>query len=111
MGLGSNFNLYYFLVEQAMVQFPDSFTGVVTTPGATVKIPIEVKGKPTPSITLQKMEDGTWSNVESTRFRVNGTLIRISSVKSADAGEYQLVLSNRASQSTTFEFNILVESE
>ena len=111
MGLGFYFNFYFFLVEQASVQFPDSFTGVVTTPGASIKIPIEVNGKPTPSISLQKIEEGMWNSIQSTRFRVNGTLICITSVKSTDAGEYQLVLSNRAGQTTTFEFTIRVESE
>lgn len=105
------FNFCCLLVEQASLKFPDSFTGVVTTPGASVHIPIEVTGTPTPSITLQKMEDGSWINIQGKRFKVNTTVISISSVKSSDAGEYQLVLSNRPDQSTTYQFSILVESE
>ena len=93
------------------MKFPDSFTGVITTPGATVKVPIVVNGKPTPSITLQKTVDDSWTDVRSTRFKVNNTLISISSVREADAGEYRLVLSNKAGQSTTYEFSVLVESE
>ena len=93
------------------MKFPDSFTDVITTPGATVKVPIVVNGKPTPSITLQKTVDDSWTEVRSTRFKVNSTLISISSVREADAGEYRLVLSNKAGQSATYEFSVLVESE
>ena len=111
MDLSPGFNFCCLLVEQASLKFPDSFTDVVTTPDASVNIPIEVTGTPTPSITLQKMEDGSWINIQGKRFKVNTTLISISSAKSSDAGQYQLVLSNRPGQSTTYEFSILVESE
>ena len=111
MDLSPGFNFCCLLVEQASLKFPDSFTDVVTTPDASVHIPIEVSGTPTPSITLQKIEDGSWINIQGKRFKVNTTLISISSAKSSDAGQYQLVLSNRPGQSTTYEFSILVESE
>lgn len=91
--------------------FPDGFTGVVTTLGDTVNIPIQVDGKPTPSITLQKMVAESWTDVQVARFTVNSTLISISSAKETDSGEYRLVLSNRELQSTTYEFSITVEGE
>ena len=91
--------------------FPDQFTNVVTTLGGTVSIPIQVHGKPVPTITLQKMMDGSWTSIQATRFRVNDTQISLSSAREADTGEYRLVLSNREHQSITYEFNITVEGE